>query len=568
MHPLTGSRLLIVDDEQRNTKLLTDIFRAQGFDAFPLNDANEVIGAVASYEPDLIILDVMMPGKTGFELTREIKAQEHWKHIPIILLTALADRDSCVSGLECGAEDYVSKPFNRRELLARVNNLLKLKKLHDFQHQNLRLLEEYDSVTGLPKKDILMELIDTLIKQKSNANVCVCVCEVDMDQTLIGLLSSHDRDQSERQVSRAVVERMSSIFPPGMLLGCLGSGKYGVVLEADEETGAGHLRKLQQKLSLPIMVEGQEFFLKFSVGYAPPPHPRLEWMVLFNHAEIAGLEARKEGSNLVKRFAPEMDVENHERWWMSRALFQAVREQQFEVYYQPQVDILHESLVGFEALLRWKTPEKGHISPARFIPLAEENGQIYDISLWMMEQVCQQIALWKRAGKRLRMAINISPVQLHRDEFTQDFVDLFTRYHLSPNDFELELTETSLMDPKGGGQLRELWSQGFDIAIDDFGTGYSNLEYLRKYPFNRLKIDRSFISNICDSGDDSAIVKAILAIAEHMGFKVIAEGIETADQLKRLRSLGCHEAQGFLFSRPAPAANATAMLFNGLKAPA
>ncbi|AZZ93166.1 EAL domain-containing protein [Hahella sp. KA22] len=565
MLQLEGSRLLIVDDEQRNTRLLADIFRAEGCDVHELNNSCNALKTVASYEPDLIILDVMMPGKNGFELTREIKSHEAWKHIPIILLTALADRDSCVSGLEAGAEDYVSKPFNRRELCARVNNLLKLKKLHDFQNQNIRLLEQYDPVTGLPRKEILLEIANTLFKKKKGSSFCVCVCEIDLDQTLIGLLSSQDRDMSEKQISRTVVERMSAIFPPGILMGCLGPGKFGVVLEASENEAASQLRLLQHRLQQPFLIHSQEFHLKFSIGYMPPDQPTQEWRVLFNKAEMALLEAKKEGGNLLKKFIPEMDAENYERWWLSQALFQALREQQFEVYFQPLVDIHKETLVGFEALLRWQHPDKGFISPARFIPLAEENGHIYDLSLWMIEQVCQQIVAWRSIGPRVRMAINISPAQLYRDDFTEDFVDIFSRYHLTPNDFELELTESSLMDPKGGGQLQALWRQGFDIAIDDFGTGYSNLEYLKKYPFNRLKIDRSFISNICESSDDIAIVKAILAIAEHMGFKVIAEGIETVQQLEKLRELGCHEAQGFYFSKPVPATIAADMLRYGLK---
>ena len=560
MLQLEGSRLLIVDDEPRNTKLLADIFKNQGCDVFPVNQSSLVLESLTSYEPDLIILDVMMPGKTGFELTREIKANPQWKHIPIILLTALADRDSCIAGLECGAEDYVSKPFNRRELGARVNSLLKLKKMHDFQVQNIRLLEAYDSITGLPKKEILLEFANALLKDKKTSDISVVICEVEMGQSLLGLVSEQDQDMLEQMVCRGVVERISSIFPPGFLLGCLGSGKFGVVLEAEAQEAELLTRLLQHKLAQPFTVQQHEFFLRFSLGYTSPPHESMDWRVLFNKAELALLVAKREGGSLIKKFEPEMDIENYDHWWLSQALHQAVREQQFEVYYQPQVAIKDGAIDAFEALMRWNHPEKGFISPARFIPLAEENGLIYDLSLWMVEEVCKQIIAWKASGYCVRVAINITATQLHREEFTTDFLELFSRYDLTPNDFELELTESSLMDPKSGGQLKQLWEKGFDVAIDDFGTGYCNLEYLKKYPFNRLKIDRSFVSNICESGDDTAIVKAILAIAEHMGLKIIAEGIESPEQLNKLYELGCHEAQGYYFGRPSPASEATAML--------
>lgn len=561
---MKGCRLLIVDDEPRNTRLLADIFKTQGFDVLELNQSLDVVNAVASYEPDLIILDVMMPGLTGFELTREIKSHDSWVHIPIILLTALADRDSCIEGLECGAEDYVCKPFNRRELTARVNSLLRLKKLHDFQYQNVRLLEEYDGPTGLPKRDILLQFAESLFAKKEKQRICVAICEVEFDQYLIGPLSGGDRSQFESQVCHTVVERMSGIFPPGILLGCLGVGKFGIILEAVEEVALTQLRLLQHRLSQPVLLQGKEFFLKFAIGYVPPPLQSKNWKNLFNQAEITLLAAKKEGPNLIKKFVPELDSENYERWWISQALFQALRKQQLEVYYQPQVDIRHRAMVGFEALLRWHHPEKGDISPARFIPLAEENGLIYDIGLWVIEEVCKRIAQWRALGRHLPVAINVSAMQLHRDEFTEDVFNILERYHLDLSDIEIELTESSLIDPNSGKQLRLLWQKGVEIAIDDFGTGYCNLEYLKKYSFNRLKIDRSFIVNICESSDDVAIVKAIVAIAENMGLKVIAEGTESLDQLHKLLELGCYEVQGYYFSKPVCAGEATHMIFHGL----
>lgn len=559
---MEGCRLLIVDDEPRNTRLLADIFQARGHDVLTLNDSNQVIATVARYEPSLIILDVMMPGRSGLDLARELKAHEEWKSIPIILLTALADRDSCVEGLETGAEDYVGKPFNQRELCARVNNLLKLKRLVDFQTHNLRLLKEYDPTSGLPKREMFIQFSRTLFKQWPRDNLCVGICHVDLDQALLGF-DRETRDSYEGQVSRSVVERMASIFPPGILLGSFGFGKFGFVLEANEEEATAHIRQLQHRLTQPVVIDQSELFLKLAIGYVEPSKQKADWEVLLAQAEMALMAAQRDPGHFVKAFSPEMDIVNQERWWISQALYPALRNDEFEVYYQPQVNLADERLVGFEALMRWRHPEKGFISPARFIPMAEESGQIYDLSLWMIETVCRQVVKWHQAGLKPRTALNVSAVQLHRDDFTGNLMGLLDAHGLRPADFELELTEGSLMDPKSGSQLEQLQSQGFDIAIDDFGTGYCNLEYLKRFPFNRLKIDRTFIRHICDSSNDTAIVQAILTMAKQMGSKVIAEGVETTSQLQKIRELGCDEAQGFYYSRPVPQLRATDILARG-----
>ncbi len=562
MLQVEGSRLLIVDDEPRNTRLLADIFRARGHDVLALNDSNQVIGAVARYEPSLIILDVMMPGRSGLDLARELKADENSKSIPIILLTALADRDSCVEGLETGAEDFVGKPFNQRELCARVNNLLKLKRLVDFQTHNLRLLKEYDPTSGLPRKDMFIQFSRSLFKQLPRNSLCIGICHVDLDQALLGF-DRETRNKFEGQISRSVVERMASIFPPGILLGSFGFGKFGFILEATEEESVAHIRQLQNRLTQPVVIDQREVFLKLAIGYVAPSEQKGDWEVLLAQAEMALMAAQRDSGHFVKAFVPEMDIANQERWWISQALYPALRNDEFEVYYQPQINLSDEKLVGFEALMRWRHPEKGFISPATFIPLAEESGQIYDLSLWMIDTVCQQVKSWHEAGLNPRTAINVSAVQLHREAFTEDLMGRLGKYGLCPADFELELTEGSLMDPKSGSQLEQLQSQGFDIAIDDFGTGYSNLEYLKRFPFNRLKIDRTFIRHICDSNSDLAIVQAILTIAKQMGSKVIAEGVETTSQLQKIRELGCDEAQGFYYSRPVSQRRATDILAVG-----
>ena len=224
MMQLRGSKLLVVDDEPVNTSLLATIFRRQGCDVMVLNRSTVVLDTITSYEPDLIILDVMMPELSGYDLTKQIKTHDGMRHIPVVLLTALGDQQSRVLGLESGAEDYVTKPFNRRELLARCTNLLKLKQFNDFLKQNLRLLQEYDNLTGLPNKKLLREVTEAIFLKTEGNQVSFAICETELNRSAIHNLAQGQYEFEESQLHRGIVERIVNTLPKSALIGCLGEG--------------------------------------------------------------------------------------------------------------------------------------------------------------------------------------------------------------------------------------------------------------------------------------------------------------------------------------------------------
>jgi len=563
MEQISGGKVLVVDDEPVNTNLLKRIFLKQGHDVLALNQSRQLMETIEAYEPDVIILDVMMPERNGYELTQELKASANWRHIPIVLLTALAEQEACIKGLEAGAEDFVTKPFNRRELCARVSNLIKLKRFGDFLQQNIRALEAYDAQTGLPKPALLKELAMPLLARQDAAPVHFILCKAQLSKSLIHTLTQGEFTLEERQIYRAIVERINKTMPLGAVMGSLDDHRIGVFIEAPDDDIEKHIQACHAKLRRPFMFHERQLYLPFALALVPSPYTNTDWDTLLRRAEIALTDAERHPGHGFALFAPEADSDHHERMWLSQALHTAHADEQFQLYYQPQVEASSGRLLGFEVLLRWPHQEKGYIPPTRFIPIAEANGTIHELSLWVFEEACKQARLWQDQGRNIRLAINVSQVQLHRDDFADQLLDLVRKYDLTPERFELELTESTLGDPQGEQQLQRLREQGFSISIDDFGTGYSNLAYLKKYPVDRLKIDRGFVQNLATSEDDAAIIRAIIAIADSMNFKVIAEGIETPEQLEILRDLGCHEAQGYLFGRPEPVVCARALVDAG-----
>lgn len=551
----TGCKILVVDDEPRNTTLLCALFSNLDYEVQSLNDSCLAIQKVSEFEPDLIILDVMMPGISGFELTEQLKSNSEFFHIPIILLTALSDRESCIKGLNAGAEDFLSKPFDRRELQARVNNLMKLKKLHDFLRQNIRILQEYDIGTGLPNTTLLKEFTESRLLSQG-IDITMALCEIDRYDELKAVLNIED---GICKLSRAVVERMSRSLPEGVFIGCLEPGRFGIILECNQTLAGAYLEELKLKLSKPFHVI-KPFFLKFTFGVVSSIEYDRAWQALLHKAELALIEAKTNGGNSILHFCPEMDASCYQKWWIYQALSGSIEKGQLFLHFQPQFKLKNKKLFGFEILLRWHHPEKGLIGPAEFIPAAEECGLIGEIGLWVFSQSCNQMKKWKSLGYKCRLAVNVSALQLHDDLFMNKMRSCLELHGVKASDFELELTEGALIDEACVPIIWQLKDIGFELSIDDFGTGYSNLEHLKKYPFSRLKIDRSFISNLCHSSEDEAIVHAIVAIAYHMNLIVLAEGVENAEQLEKLQNLGCKEIQGYYFGKPMPESEATLLL--------
>jgi predicted signal transduction protein with EAL and GGDEF domain len=327
------------------------------------------------------------------------------------------------------------------------------------------------------------------------------------------------------------------------------------VLQADlqKPEHAGTLaRRIIEAIAEPFDLEGREIYVGVSIGVSVYPGDGADAETMLKNADMAMYRSKSEGRNTYRFFELTMDARLQERHRLELDLRRALANSEFELHYQPQVDAQTEAITGCEALLRWNHPVRGMVSPAEFIPVAEEIGLIVPLGAWVLQQACRDAANWP---KHVGVAVNLSSVQFKGHALAQTVVAALEDAGLSPLRLELEITETALLADSEStlATLNHLRSLGVRVAMDDFGTGYSSLSYLRSFPFDKIKIDRSFIKDLGERGDCVAIIKAIAGLGAALDMTITAEGVETGEQFRLVRDHGCTEVQGYLFGRPCPA---------------
>jgi predicted signal transduction protein with EAL and GGDEF domain len=345
----------------------------------------------------------------------------------------------------------------------------------------------------------------------------------------------------------------------------MGGDEFVVVMKDVKNTEKVHeaAERINQALSAPMVVDGRTLVTTVSIGVALYPRDGLDMGELLRHSDTAMYQAKDRGRNNFQLFSPAMDKRLKERIAIETSLRTALQAHQLEVHYQPIVNIETQHVVALEALLRWRHPSHGFVRPERFVRIAEEAGLIVPIGEFVLQRAIADMAAWRQSGATLvPVALNVSAVQLQRSNLAESIGKLTRQHGLEPNMLQVELTESAVFERReerardaaqdAVTKLREL---GVHIAIDDFGTGYSSLSYLKRWRVDTLKIDRSFVRDLVTDPSDLAIVSAIIAMARHLHIEVVAEGIEGWQQLEKLRQMGCHYAQGFLFARPTPAAD-------------
>jgi diguanylate cyclase (GGDEF)-like protein len=413
-----------------------------------------------------------------------------------------------------------------------------------------------DPLTKLPNRVLLEDRIEQAITQAERSKLKCAVIFVDLDRfkTINDSLGHTVGDE----LLRAVGARLQTLVRAEDTVSRLGGDEFVIllreVIDADDAAQVGD--KILTELRLPFRAHEKELYITPSIGVSLYPLTGHTAQMLITQADAAMYNAKQEGRNSCRLFASEMSTFFPERLMMENDLRQAVARREFALYYQPKVDLANGSVVGMEALLRWQHPSKGLVSPDEFIPLAEDTGLIVPIGRWVIEEACAQNKAWQRAGMpHLRIAINVSAVQFKQKDLLDTIKYALESSGLSPEFLEVEVTETVVMQNASQAivTLEKLSEMGIHVSIDDFGTGYSSLSYLKRFPIDKLKIDRSFIREISSNRDDAAIVRATIALAHNLRLRVIAEGVETEDQLQFLRALGCDEYQGYYKSKPVPA---------------
>lgn len=418
--------------------------------------------------------------------------------------------------------------------------------------RNIEHLAYYDVLTDLPNRTLLHDRIKQQIAAAHRDNQQFALLFVDLDRFKY-VNDSMGHAVGDRLL-QAVALRLKKSVREGDTVSRVGGDEFVVLLRETNTEGAARVaQSLMNNLQPLYEIDGMYLPAHASIGISLYPDNGMDIDTLIKHADVAMYRAKEEGRNSFRFFTMEMDSHINRLFSMEKDLRFALERNEFFLCFQPQMDIASGNLCGAEALLRWNHPERGLVSPAEFIPIAEETGQIIPIGEWVLRTTCHKIATWRQLGKRsVPIAVNLSIRQLLQPHFAELISAIIQEYSLQPGELELEVTESIMLNSAQIAldflsRMREL---GIRLSIDDFGTGYSSLSYLKKLPIHKLKIDRSFVSNIQTDQNDMAIVRSIIALGHQFNLSVIAEGIEEQEQLDFLRTLDCDEIQGFLYSHP------------------
>ena len=456
-----------------------------------------------------------------------------------------------------GDEPFAPLPLGRKDeigaLLDDFNQLIVWRKTAEHQ---MEYLAQHDALTGLPNRVLVQDRFEQAraLVDRTGGKVALLFLDLDNFKTINDSLGHTVGDMLLKQIAH----RLAGCVRDTDTISRQGGDEFLVVLPAllHPDDAAPVLLKLLERLREPIQADGHELSTSVSIGISVYPDDGPDFDTLLKKADTAMYRAKAAGRNAYRYFDEQMNIEAVEHLALRNDLRRALERGEFSLHYQPQIDLASGAVVGVEALMRWSHPERGAIPPVRFIPLAEESGLIVPMSVWVLREACQQAMRWRAAGlPELMMAVNLSAVQFRRGDVEQTVMQALESSGLQPESLELELTESILIHESEAvlATVQRLKQRGVRFSIDDFGTGYSSLSYLKRFAIDKLKIDQSFIRDLAVDPDDAAIVRAIIQMAHSLGLKALAEGVETAEMLARLRVFGCDEVQGYHFARPMPA---------------
>lgn len=601
-------RLLIVDDVRENRDILRRRFEREGFHATEAAGGIEALDLIERETFDLVLLDMMMPDVDGLEVLARIRAKYSQGFLPVIMVTAKSQSEDIVEALNCGANDYITKPVDFSVALARVITQLdrkraeeKIQQLNeelsrakealecrvaartkDLADANQQLRSEmeqrersqativhlahHDALTGLGNRlSFHKQLNDAIVhRQRSGGDLAVLYIDLDGFKTINDTLGHGTGDS----VLKHFASRLRNALRESDKVGRLGGDEFAVIQFGDEQpTEATALAaRLIELIGTPFSIDNQSMVIGASIGIAVANGDYQNSAQLLRAADLSMYRAKADGGGRFRVFEPEFDRQVQERRDLEVALRAAVDQDALEIHYQPFVNLGTGKITGFEALSRWEDPQRGFVPPSTFIALAEQIGLIGIIGERVLKRACAEAATWPQ---HMTVAVNLSPSQFKGDSLVSAVKDALAASGLTPSRLELEITESVFLQDSESNcaLLSQLGTLGVKISMDDFGTGYSSLSYLRSFPFDKIKIDQSFIRDLSTSQSSVAIVRAVCELARSFGASTTAEGVETEGQLTRIRAEGCTEVQGYIFSKPLIAGEIPALLARLLPVP-
>jgi diguanylate cyclase (GGDEF)-like protein len=558
--------ILIVDDDEQIQNLVRELLCAD-HECVVVGSFEKALAVLQSVSFELVLSDINLGASSGLNLVPRILEQT--PETVVIMISGQAAIESAIEAMRVGAFDYITKPLDVRHVRAAVRRALNHHKLLTEKRQYENHLEElvqqrtaeiehlayHDRLTDLPNRFLF-------------ADRCAqAIATAQHDKHLLGvLLVSLDRLKKVTDTLGHAAGDIVLSEAAGRLRRCIGESDTVARFDGDEfalllthlnQTGDATEASMAiiEAFKPPFRLGEQDVYMTASIGISLFPSNGEDSATILKNAGAALYRARKSGTNY-QFYAADMNAMAIKRLALETSLRRAVENDEFITYYQPVLNLATDEIVGVEALVRWRHPEFGILPPAKFIGLAEETGLILGIGESVMRTACAQVRAWQERGfGRLRASVNVSARHFKQKGFLDRVVQILTETRLDPSCLELELTETSIMENTefAANLLAEIRQLGVKVALDDFGTGYSSLSYLKRLPIDTVKLDQSFVKGATTDPDDAALVMAIVTLAHNLRLRVIAEGIETAEQLAFLRLLRCDEGQGYLFGKPAPA---------------
>lgn len=527
--------------------------------------AEEALNTIRSESFSVVITDINLGGMSGVELIPAV--HEISQDTVVMMISGNLTMDSPIGALRQGAFDYVQKPFDFDYVTAAVDRavehheLLVAKRRHEQELEQLveertaqlNFLTYHDALTRLPNRSLVEDRLGQMIVNRGpDEGNAVMLVALDRLRTIRETLGADAADR----IAQNTAERIIDTIEPHVTLGRIEADVFAILLPATTPEQCVDLGgKLATALGRTYQLDGNELFLHSKIGVSLHPTDGESAEVLLRNAAASLAHSRKAAGSSFEFYAEGIKELAAERLALENDLRRAVEHGELSVHYQPKVSFETGRIMGMEALARWESPSRGTVSPDVFIKLAEEIGIIDQIGNSVLRTACEQASLWRDEGFGLELAVNLSGLQLQEKGCSDDIAGLLNDVNFDPSCLNVEVTETVLMRDvtRSIDELKALRSRAVKVSIDDFGTGYSSLNAFKRLPIDVLKIDRSFVCDLAEKPFDAAFVKTIIDLAHLLKVKIVAEGVETKEQLQILRELGCDEWQGYLFSKPVPA---------------